>query len=94
MAKLSFEEQELSSVDLSDLSGFDKSNLQEWYQKFKYYKGMHMHEHVECVCLQITIIVIIVNIVILILYLLLKNFLPLFAFCYINIFTMCEQTTR
>ena len=38
MAKLSFEESELSSLDLSDLNNFEMGILDDWYQKFKYYK--------------------------------------------------------
>jgi membrane-associated progesterone receptor component len=39
MAKMSFEESELSNPDYSDLSPFEKSTLADWYEKFRYYKG-------------------------------------------------------
>jgi len=39
MAKLSFEESELSNLDLSDLGSFEKNQLDEWYDKFKHYKN-------------------------------------------------------
>lgn len=38
MAKFSFEETELSNNDISDLSPFEKSTLEDWVQKFKYFK--------------------------------------------------------
>lgn len=38
MARLSFDEVDLNSLNLDDLSPFDKSNLDDWVDKFKYYK--------------------------------------------------------
>lgn len=38
MAKLSFEEADLSSLKDDDFGGFEKHTLEDWYQKFKYYK--------------------------------------------------------
>lgn len=38
MAKFSFEETELSNNTVSDLSPFEKSTLEDWVQKFKYFK--------------------------------------------------------
>lgn len=38
MAKFSFEENELNNTDVSDLSPFEKSTLEDWVQKFKYFK--------------------------------------------------------
>eukprot|EP01038_Epipyxis_sp_PR26KG_P011249 gene11249-15093_t len=38
MAKLSFEEEDLASMDLSDLGVFERTNLEGWIQKFKHYK--------------------------------------------------------
>jgi len=39
MAKLSFEEAELSNLDLTDLGSFERNQLDEWYEKFKYYRN-------------------------------------------------------
>lgn len=39
MAKLSFEEAELSSTRLDDLGAFERSNLDDWVEKFKHYKS-------------------------------------------------------
>ena len=39
MAKLSFEEEDLSSLREDDFGGFEKQTLEDWYQKFKYYKN-------------------------------------------------------
>ena len=39
MAKMSFEESDLNSLDLSDLNAFEKSILNDWHDKFKYSKG-------------------------------------------------------
>lgn len=38
MAKLSFEEAELSNLDISNLSSFERNQLDEWYDKFKHYR--------------------------------------------------------
>mmetsp|Transcript_101546 Transcript_101546/g.199195 ORF Transcript_101546/g.199195 Transcript_101546/m.199195 type:complete len:332 (-) Transcript_101546:39-1034(-) len=38
MAKLSFEEEDLASLKDDDFGGFEKNTLEDWYQKFKYYK--------------------------------------------------------
>jgi len=38
MARLSFDEEDLSNTDLSDLGPFEKSQLDDWVQKFKYFK--------------------------------------------------------
>lgn len=38
MAKLSFEEAELNSLDISDLSAFEKDVLEDWYNKFKLFR--------------------------------------------------------
>ncbi|KAJ1400837.1 cytochrome b5-like heme/steroid binding domain-containing protein, partial [Ochromonadaceae sp. CCMP2298] len=38
MAKLSFEESELSNMVTDDLGPFERSNLEDWYEKFKHYK--------------------------------------------------------
>jgi membrane-associated progesterone receptor component len=38
MAKFSFEEAELANNEISDLSPFEKSTLEDWVQKFKYFK--------------------------------------------------------
>jgi membrane-associated progesterone receptor component len=38
MAKLSFDEEDLSSLNLEDLSPFDKNSLDDWINKFKYYR--------------------------------------------------------
>ena len=38
MAKLSFEEEQLSNLNLSDLNAFERSTLDDWYEKFKHYK--------------------------------------------------------
>ena len=39
MAKLSFEEEHLNNPNSDDLNALEKSNLDDWYEKFKYYKG-------------------------------------------------------
>ena len=39
MARLSFEEDDLSSTKLEDLGPFERNTLEDWYQKFKYYKS-------------------------------------------------------
>lgn len=39
MAKLSFEEEELSNLDISNLGSFERNQLDEWYEKFKYYRS-------------------------------------------------------
>jgi len=39
MAKLSFEESELSNPDINDLSKFEQNQLEEWYDKFKHYRS-------------------------------------------------------
>ena len=39
MAKFSFEEKELSSTKLDDLGAFERSTLQDWYDKFKIYRS-------------------------------------------------------
>jgi len=38
MAKLSFEEEELSRQDYDDLSAFEKDILEDWYNKFKLFR--------------------------------------------------------
>lgn len=38
MAKLSFEESELSRCDIDDLGPFERSTLDDWIEKFKFYK--------------------------------------------------------
>jgi predicted heme/steroid binding protein len=38
MAKLSFDEADLCSLDLHDLNAFERSNLDDWYSKFKDFK--------------------------------------------------------
>ena len=38
MARLSFEEEDLSSTKLEDLGPFERNTLDDWYQKFKLYK--------------------------------------------------------
>lgn len=38
MAKLSFEEEDLANPCVDDLGPFERSNLTDWYEKFKYYK--------------------------------------------------------
>ena len=38
MAKLSFEEADLCNTNLDDLNALDRSNLDDWYSKFKDYK--------------------------------------------------------
>jgi membrane-associated progesterone receptor component len=38
MAKLSFEEADLSSLKDDDFGGFEKQTLEDWYNKFKHYK--------------------------------------------------------
>ena len=38
MARLSFEEEDLGSLKIDDLGPFEKSSLDDWYQKFKYFK--------------------------------------------------------
>jgi membrane-associated progesterone receptor component len=38
MAKFSFEESELSNYDISDLGPFEKNTLDDWFEKFKYFK--------------------------------------------------------
>lgn len=39
MAKLSFEEDELSNLNIDDLGPFDRSTLDDWIEKFKWYKN-------------------------------------------------------
>lgn len=39
MAKLSFEEAELSNPEITDLGPFERHTLQGWVEKFKYYKN-------------------------------------------------------
>jgi membrane-associated progesterone receptor component len=39
MAKLSFEESDLASLKDDDFGPFEKNTLEDWYQKFKYYKS-------------------------------------------------------
>jgi hypothetical protein len=39
MARLSFDEEDLNSLILDDLSPFDKSNLDDWVDKFRNYKA-------------------------------------------------------
>jgi membrane-associated progesterone receptor component len=39
MARLSFDEEDLKSLKLDDLSPFDKSNLDDWVDKFRNYKA-------------------------------------------------------
>ena len=39
MAKMSFEESELCSVETADLGPYEKSVLNDWYEKFKYYRS-------------------------------------------------------
>lgn len=39
MAKMSFEESELSNMRIDDLGPFERSTLDDWYQKFKFYKN-------------------------------------------------------
>jgi membrane-associated progesterone receptor component len=39
MAKLSFEEEELSNTNLDDLGPFERSTLEDWVVKFKHYKS-------------------------------------------------------
>ena len=38
MAKLSFDEVDLASLKNDDFGAFERSTLDDWYQKFKYYK--------------------------------------------------------
>lgn len=38
MARLSFEEEDLSNPSVEGLGAFERSTLDDWYQKFKYYK--------------------------------------------------------
>lgn len=38
MAKLSFDEEDLSNQKIDDLGPFERSTLEDWYEKFKYYK--------------------------------------------------------
>lgn len=38
MAKMSFDEEELSNMNITDLGPFDRNILGDWYEKFKYYK--------------------------------------------------------
>ena len=38
MAKLSFEEADLASLKNDDFGAFERSTLEDWYEKFKYYK--------------------------------------------------------
>jgi len=38
MARLSFEEEDLANPNVDDLGPFDRSTLDDWIQKFKYYK--------------------------------------------------------
>jgi membrane-associated progesterone receptor component len=39
MAKLSFEEEDLASSNISDLGPFEKNTLDDWVEKFKYYRN-------------------------------------------------------
>lgn len=39
MARLSFDEEDLSNNDVSDLGPFERSQLEDWVQKFKYYNN-------------------------------------------------------
>jgi len=39
MAKLSFEEEDLSNPSVDDLGPFERSTLEDWYDKFRYYKN-------------------------------------------------------
>ena len=57
MAKLSFEESELSNPETDDLTGFERDTLENWVMKFKYEKGM-------CVVVMIIFVVLIVIITI------------------------------
>ena len=38
MAKMSYDETELSNPETSDLGPFERSILDDWYQKFKYFR--------------------------------------------------------
>ena len=38
MAKLSFEDSDMDRMDLDDLNAFEKSNLDDWVDKFKHYR--------------------------------------------------------
>jgi membrane-associated progesterone receptor component len=39
MAKFSFDEEDLSNIDISDISPFERDQLDSWVEKYKYYKG-------------------------------------------------------
>jgi predicted heme/steroid binding protein len=39
MAKMSFEEEDLSNINTDDLGPFDRSCLEDWYDKYKHYKN-------------------------------------------------------
>lgn len=39
MAKLSFEEEDLCNNSVADLGPFERSTLEDWYDKFRYYKN-------------------------------------------------------
>lgn len=39
MAKFTFDEKELSNSDLSDLTSYEKNTLEEWIEKYEYYKS-------------------------------------------------------
>lgn len=39
MAKLSFEEEDLCNNSVDDLGPFERSTLEDWYDKFRYYKN-------------------------------------------------------
>jgi hypothetical protein len=39
MGLLSFDESELANANTDDLGAFAKSNLDDWYEKFKHYKS-------------------------------------------------------
>lgn len=39
MAKMSFEEDQINNLDISDLNAFERSTLDDWYEKFKHYKS-------------------------------------------------------